>query len=418
MSLPSPSTASPSTASPRPALPGWRTPLVVIAAGCLLAVLSFGIRSSFGLFLAPMSADFGWGREVFAVAIAIQNLVWGVSQPVAGALADRYGAGRVLAIGALIYAAGLWLMADASTPGMLTLSAGVLVGVGVAGASFAIVLAAFARLMPEDKRSWALGLGTAAGSAGQFFVVPLGQSFISAYGWSTALTLLAVLALVMVPLAAALAGRSDRSGLHQSVGSALKEAFAHPSYNLLTLGFFVCGFHVAFIQIHLPAYITDKGLDAGLAAWALALVGAANIVGAFGAGLLGGRYSKKYLLSLLYLLRAIAIALFVLLPISPVSVLVFAAVIGLLWLSTVPLTSGLVAQFFGTRHMAMLFGIVFFSHQVGSFLGVWLGGYFFDLTGSYDIVWWSGVVLGVLAAVVHWPIREEAVARLAGAGAG
>src|SRR3546814_205128 len=191
------------------------------------------------------------------------------------------------------------------------------------------------------------------------------------------------------------------SGLHQSVGSALKEAFAHPSYNLLTLGFFVCGFHVAFIQIHLPAYITDKGLDAGLAAWALALVGAANIVGAFGAGLLGGRYSKKYLLSLLYLLRAIAIALFVLLPISPVSVLVFAAVIGLLWLSTVPLTSGLLAQFFGTRHMAMLFGIVFFSHQVGSFLGVWLGGYFFDLTGSYDIVWWSGVVLGVLAAVVH-----------------
>src|SRR3546814_188544 len=240
--------------------------------------------------------------------------------------------------------------------------------------------------MPEDKRSWALGLGTAAGSAGQFFVVPLGQSFISAYGWSTALTLLAVLALVMVPLAAALSGRSDRSGLHQSVGSALKEAFAHPSYNLLTLGFFVCGFHVAFIQIHLPAYITDKGLDAGLAAWALALVGAANIVGAFGAGLLGGRYSKKYLLSLLYLLRAIAIALFVLLPISPVSVLVFAAVIGLLWLSTVPLTSGLLAQFFGTRHMAMLFGIVFFSHQVGSFLGVWLGGYFFDLTGSYDIV--------------------------------
>jgi predicted MFS family arabinose efflux permease len=402
---------------PRPAAPGWRTPLVVIAAGCLLALLSFGIRSSFGLFLAPMSADFGWGREVFAVAIAIQNLLWGLSQPVAGALADRYGAGRVLTVGALIYAGGLWLMAGASTPGMLTLSAGVLVGVGVAGASFAIVLAAFARLMPEDKRSWALGIGTAAGSAGQFFVVPLGQSFISAYGWSTALTLFAVLALVMVPCAAALAGRSDRGGLHQSVGGALKEAFAHPSYNLLTLGFFVCGFHVAFIQIHLPAYITDKGLDAGLAAWALAIVGAANIVGALGAGMLGGRYSKKYLLSLLYFARAVAIALFVLLPISEASVLVFAAVIGLLWLSTVPLTSGLVAQFFGTRHMAMLFGIVFFSHQVGSFLGVWLGGYFFDLTGSYDLVWWASVALGVLAALVHWPIREEAVTRLARAGA-
>ena len=403
--------------SPRPSLPGWRTPLVVIAAGCLLAVLSFGIRSSFGLFLAPMSADFGWGREVFAVAIAIQNLLWGLTQPVAGALADRYGAGRVLTVGAFIYAVGLWLMAGASTPGMLTLSAGVLVGVGVAGASFAIVLAAFARLMPEDKRSWALGVGTAAGSAGQLFVVPLGQAFISAYGWSTALTIFAVLALVMVPCAAALAGRSAYGGLHHlSVGGALKEAFAHPSYNLLTLGFFVCGFHVAFIQVHLPAYITDKGLDAGLAAVALAIVGGANIVGAFAAGMLGGRYSKKYLLSLLYLGRAIAIALFVLLPISEASVLVFAAVIGLLWLSTVPLTSGLVAQFFGTQHMAMLFGIVFFSHQVGSFLGVWLGGYFFDATGSYDIVWWASVALGVLAALVHWPIREESVARLARAG--
>ncbi|HMA16283.1 MAG TPA: MFS transporter [Kiloniellaceae bacterium] len=397
--------------------PGWRTPLVVLAAGCLLAVLSFGIRSSFGLFLAPMSDSFGWGREVFAVAIAVQNLVWGISQPVAGALADRYGPGRVLTVGALVYAFGLWLMASASTPGMLTLAAGILVGMGVAGASFAIVLAAFARLMPEEKRSLALGLGTAAGSAGQFFVVPLGQAFLSAYGWSTALTLLALLALVMVPCAAALAARPSHRGLHQSVGGALKEAFAYPSFNLLTLGFFVCGFHVAFIQVHLPAYITDKGLDAGLAAWALAVVGAANIVGAFSAGALGGRFSKKYLLSLLYLLRSVAIAAFVLLPISEASVLIFAAVIGLLWLSTVPLTSGLVAQFFGTQHMAMLFGIVFFSHQVGSFLGVWLGGYLYDRTGSYDIVWWAGVALGIAAALVHWPIREQAVARLAQAGA-
>jgi MFS family permease len=410
-------TPSAEAAPRRPSLPGWRTPLVVIAAGCLLALLSFGIRSSFGLFLAPMSGDFGWGREVFAVAIALQNLLWGLSQPVAGALADRYGAGRVLTVGALIYALGLYLMAGASTPGMLTLSAGVLVGVGVAGASFAIVLAAFARLMPEDKRSWALGIGTAAGSAGQFFVVPLGQAFISAYGWSMALTIFAVLALVMVPCAAALAGRSERGGLHyQSVGGALKEAFAHPSYKLLTLGFFVCGFHVAFIQTHLPAYITDMGLDAGLAAWALAIVGGANIVGALTSGMLGGRFSKKYLLSLLYFGRAVAIALFVTLPISEVSVLLFSAVIGLLWLSTVPLTSGLVAQFFGTQHMAMLFGIVFFSHQVGAFLGVWLGGYFFDITGSYDLVWWGSVALGLLAALVHWPIREESVARLARAG--
>lgn len=407
-----------STSAPLPSpASSWRTPAVIIAAGCLLALLSFGIRASFGLFLAPMSGDFGWGREVFAIAIAVQNLLWGVCQPIAGAFADRYGSARVLAGGALVYAAGLFLMANASTPGMLTLSSGVLVGIGVAGASFAIVLAAFARLMPEDKRSWALGLGTAAGSAGQFFVVPLGQAFISAYGWSMALTIFGFMALVMVPLAATLTGRADSGGaFQQSTGDALKEAFKHPSYNLLTLGFFVCGFHVAFIQVHLPPYITDMGLDAGLAAWALAIVGGANIVGAYTSGLLGGRFSKKYLLSALYFARAVVIALFVLLPVSSASVLVFAGAIGLLWLSTVPLTSGLVAQFFGTRHMAMLFGIVFFSHQVGAFLGVWLGGYLFDATGSYDLVWWISVALGLLAAAVHWPIREAPVARLARAG--
>ena len=397
-------------------LHGWRTPAVIICAGCLLALLSFGIRASFGLFLAPMSGDFGWGREVFALAIAVQNLLWGLFQPVAGAVADRYGSARVLAGGALLYAAGLFVMAGASTPGLLTLSTGVLIGIGISGASFAIVLAAFARLMPEDKRSWALGLGTAAGSAGQFFMVPLGQAFISAYGWSTALTLFGFLALAMVPLSTALTGRSERGGAHQSAGGALNEAFKHPSYNLLTLGFFVCGFHVAFIQTHLPSYITDMGLDAGLAAWALAIVGGANIVGAFSAGYLGGRYSKKYLLSALYFARSVVIALFFLLPISAASVLIFAGAMGLLWLSTVPLTSGLVAQFFGTRHMAMLFGVVFLSHQIGSFLGVWLGGYVFDLTGSYDVVWWGNVALGLAAAAVHWPIREAPVARLAGAG--
>ena len=409
-------TSAATSLHPRRVAPGWRTPLVILIAGCLLAVLSFGIRASFGLFLSPMSDEFGWGREVFAIAIAVQNLLWGLCQPVAGAVADRYGSGRVLATGALVYAAGLFLMSGASTPGVLMLSTGVLVGVGVSGASFAIVLAAFARLVPEDKRSWALGLGTAAGSAGQFFVVPLGQGFISAYGWSTALTLLGFMALIMVPLSPALTGRSERGAAFQSAGSALKEAFKHPSYILLTLGFFVCGFHVAFIQVHLPPYITDMGLDAGLAAWALALVGAANIVGALTSGMLGARFSKKYLLSGLYFARAVVIALFVLLPISPASVLIFSAAMGLLWLSTVPLTSGLVAQFFGTRHMAMLFGVVFFSHQIGSFLGVWLGGYVFDLTGSYDIVWWGSVALGLAAAAVHWPIREAPVARLAGAG--
>lgn len=400
-----------------PRSPFWRTTLFVIAAGCLLALLSFGLRSSFGLFLDPMSSAFGWGREVFAIAIALQNLLWGLAQPVAGAFADRYGSGRVLTIGALIYAAGLFIMADASTPGMLTLSAGVLVGLGVAGASFAIVLAAFTRRVSPEKRSWALGIGTAAGSAGQFFVVPLGQSFISAYGWSMALTIFGFIALLMVPCAAALTGRPDtRQEAKQSIRAALGEAFAHPSYNYLTAGFFVCGFHVAFIQTHLPAYITDMGLQAGLAAWALALVGGGNIIGAYTSGVLGGRFSKKYLLSALYFARAVVIALFILLPISEASVLAFSLAIGLLWLSTVPLTSGLVAQFFGTQHMAMLFGIVFFSHQVGAFLGVWMGGYLFDETGSYDVVWWISIALGLLAAAIHWPIREQGVARLAQAG--
>ena len=400
-----------------PRSPFWRTTLFVIAAGCLLALLSFGLRSSFGLFLDPMSSAFGWGREVFAIAIALQNLLWGLAQPVAGAFADRYGSGRVLTIGALIYAAGLFIMADASTPGMLTLSAGVLVGLGVAGASFAIVLAAFTRRVSPEKHSWALGIGTAAGSAGQFFVVPLGQSFISAYGWSMALTIFGFIALLMVPCAAALTGRPDtRQEAKQSIRAALGEAFAHPSYNYLTAGFFVCGFHVAFIQTHLPAYITDMGLQAGLAAWALALVGGGNIIGAYTSGVLGGRFSKKYLLSALYFARAVVIALFILLPISEASVLAFSLAIGLLWLSTVPLTSGLVAQFFGTQHMAMLFGIVFFSHQVGAFLGVWMGGYLFDQTGSYDVVWWISIALGLLAAAIHWPIRERGVARLAQAG--
>lgn len=397
--------------------PFWRMTGFIIAAGCLLALLSFGLRSSFGLFLEPMSSTYGWGREIFAVAVALQNLLWGLAQPVAGAFADRYGSGRVLTIGALIYAAGLFIMAQSSTPALLTLSAGILVGLGVAGASFAIVLAAFTRLVSEDKRSWALGIGTAAGSAGQFFMVPLGQGFITAYGWSMALTLFGFIALIMVPCAAALTGRpSVKQQAHQTVRAALSEAFRHPSYNYLTAGFFVCGFHVAFIQTHLPPYITDMGLDAGLAAWALALVGGANIVGAYTSGVMGGRFSKKYLLSSLYTARAVVIALFVLLPISEVTVLAFSVAIGLLWLSTVPLTSGLVAQFFGTQHMAMLFGIVFFSHQVGAFLGVWMGGYLFDETGSYDLVWWISVALGLFAALIHWPIREQGVARLAEAG--
>jgi MFS family permease len=400
----------------------WRTPALVVTAGCLIALLTFGVRAGFGLFLEPMSQDLGWGREVFAFAIAVQNLLWGLGQPFAGALADRYGSGRVLALGGLLYGLGVWLMAHAASPWELQLSAGVLVGLGLAGASFAIALAAMSRAVPEHKRSWVLGIGTAAGSLGQFLMVPLGQAFLGAYGWSTALVLLACGVLMVIPLAGVLQGRVDEgksspsaATVDQTLGEALREAGGHGGYWYLTSGFFVCGFHVAFIATHLPAYLVDNGIAPATAAWALALVGLFNVIGSYSAGILGGRYSKKYLLSSLYLTRAVAIAAFVLIPLSTLSVWMFAAAIGLLWLSTVPLTSGLVAQIFGTRYMATLFGIVFLSHQAGAFLGVWLGGYLFDSTGSYGLVWWISVALGVIAAILHWPIDERRVARLAGA---
>jgi predicted MFS family arabinose efflux permease len=295
----------------------------------------------------------------------------------------------------------------------------VLVGLGLAGASFAVVLAAASRMVPEERRSWALGVITAAGSLGQFLFAPLGQAFIGAYGWSTALVLLSLFALAVVPLAGALSGRPASTGVgrEQTIREALAEAGRHRGYLFLTAGFFVCGFHVAFITVHLPPYLVDLGLSAGLGAWAIALVGLFNIVGSYTAGVLGGKHSKKYLLSSLYFARAVVIAAFVMLPPSAVTVLVFAAAMGLLWLSTVPLTSGLVAQIFGPRYMATLFGIVFFSHQVGAFIGVWLGGYLFDATGSYDVVWWLGVALGLAAALLHFPIDERRVPRLAAGGA-
>ena len=397
----------------------WRTPTLVISAGCLIALLTFGIRSGFGLFLEPMSTDLGWGREVFALAIAIQNLLWGLGQPFAGALADRYGSGRVLAGGGILYALGLILMANTTTPGMLYLSAGVLIGLALAGAAFGIVLAAITRIVSEEKRSWALGMGTAAGSLGQFLLTPLGQAFLSAYGWSTALLLLAGLALAVIPLAGVLAGKPQMSGtgVEQSLRQALKEAGGHASYWYLIAGFFVCGFHVAFIQTHLPAYLKDMGMGGSIGAWAISLVGLFNIIGSYLSGVLGGKYSKKYLLSFLYFARAVVIAIFILLPLSPLSVYLFSATIGLLWLSTVPLTSGLVALMFGPRYMATLFGIVFFSHQIGAFLGVWLGGLLFDSTGSYQLVWWMGVALGIMAGLIHWPIREQQIARLEPAAA-
>lgn len=397
-----------------------RSLMLILACGCLISLLTFGLRSSFGMFTDPVSTSHGWSREVFAFAMAIQNLCWGIGQPLGGALADRFGPARVLAGGGALYALGLALMAASSSPGTMHLTAGVLVGLGMGGASYITVLAALGKIVPPERRSWALGLGTAAGSLGQFLVVPLGQAFIAAYGWETAALLLAALAATVPLLALGFSGTgrttAARSELDLSFGQTLRTAIGHTSYLYLLTGFFVCGFQLAFITIHMPAYLVDKGIGPGLAAWAIGLVGLFNIVGAYVAGVLGQRHSKRLLLSGIYLGRAIATALFVALPISPVSVLLFSAVMGLLWLSTVPPTSGLVAVMFGTRYMATLFGIVFFSHQVGSFTGVWLGGLLYETTGSYDVVWWLSVLLALAAAALHLPIIEKPAPRFALAG--
>jgi MFS family permease len=398
----------------------WRVPLtVLVVCGCLIGIISFGVRAGFGLFLAPISQDLQWGREVFAFAIASQNLIWGLAQPLAGVIADRWGSGRVLALGGVLYAAGVALMSVSSEPWHMHLTAGVLIGLGTAFASFMIVMATLARSVSPKWRSLVMGLATAAGSVGQFTLVPLGQAFLAAYGWQTALLLLACVTLLIVPLSAAVTGKGKIAPDvdDQSVRAAFREAFTHRSYNLLVAGFFVCGFHVAFIVVHLPAYISDRGLPPGIAAIALAVIGMFNIVGSLTAGYIGGKYSKKYALAWIYLARSAAIAAFVLLPISQWTIYAFAAAMGLLWLSTVPLTTGLVGQFFGLRYVGMLFGFVFLSHQVGSFLGVWLGGLLYDTTGSYDVVWWLGIALGIAAAIVHLPIREAPVLRLAPATA-
>ena len=382
---------------------------LVIAAGCLIALISFGPRSIMGLFLGPMTEARGWSRELFALAIAIQNIVWGLGQPFAGAIADRYGSGRVLAGGGLIYAAGLALMAWAPSAAWLHLSAGVMIGLGMAAASFSIVLAAFGRRVPAERRSVVFGIGTAAGSMGQFVFAPLGQGLIANYGWSQALMVLAAVMLAVPVLAMAMAGRPTASDIalrKQSLREALAEAFGHRSFNLLVAGFFVCGFQLAFVTTHLPPYLVDIGLPIGLAAWALALIGLCNVFGSLASGWIGQAYSKPIVLALIYLARSAAIVFLLLTPPSAASVLIFAAVMGFLWLSTVPLTTALVAIMFGPRYLATLSGVVFFSHQVGSFLGVWLGGRLYDQTGSYDIVWWLGAALGVFAAIVHWPIRE------------
>ena len=390
-------------------------PWLIIICGCLIAALTFGPRSAMGFFQLPMLAEKGWDRTTFGLAMALQNLFWGLSLPFFGAIADRYGTWRVLALGGLIYAVGLYLMAIADSPAMLHVGGGVLVGLGVAAGSFSIVLAAFARHTPPEKRSIVFGIGTAAGSAGMFLFAPISQGLIDAYGWSDSLMIMAVMMLAVPLLAIPLHGSSHSAAnkaAQQTIGNALSEAFAHRSYTLLVSGFFVCGFQVAFITAHFPAYIGDLGIDARYAVIALALIGFFNIIGSLSAGVIGQRYSKPKFLAWIYIGRSVAVTAFLLLPQTPTSVVIFAIVIGLLWLSTVPPTNALVAIMFGTRHLGMLGGVVFLSHQIGSFLGVWLGGYLYDHFGSYNPVWWLGVGLGIFAAIVHWPIQEKPVERM------
>ena len=394
----------------------WRTPLVIVVCGCLIGMLTFGPRSTFGFFMQPMSREFSWGRDVFGLALAIQNLLWGLGQPISGAIADRFGTLRVICAGALLYAAGLITMRYAATPLSLDLSAGVLIGLGLSGCSFNLVLSAFGKLMPPQWRGLALGAGTAAGSFGQFLFAPFGVAMLDNFGWPTALTVFAGLMLLVVPLSLALATPpSDTAAAavaeQQTFKHALAEAFGHRSYVLLVLGFFTCGFQLAFITVHLPAYLVDRGLPVQTGGWVIAAVGLFNIIGSLSVGWLQNRLPKRYILSAIYLVRALSIVAFISFPITTFSAVAFGVVTGLTWLSTVPPTSSLVALMFGTRWLATLYGFAFFSHQVGGFLGVLLGGIVFEKFGSYTPIWWLSVALGVLSALINLPIVEQPVAR-------
>lgn len=391
-------------------------PWLIILSGCLISVITFGPRSAMGFFQLPMLAETGWDRATFGMAIALQNFFWGFGQPFFGALADRFGTARVLTLAAILYASGLLIMAHPTAPLMLHVGAGLLIGLGIAAGSFSIILSAFARHVTPAQRSMAFGIGTAAGSAGMFIFAPLTVWLIEKTGWSETLIITACL-MAAVPLLAfplrgnRTSGTQGADAYQQTIAEALKEAFAHKSYLLLVSGFFVCGFQVAFITAHFPAYLLDIGIEAKYAGIAMALIGAFNIIGSLGAGAIGQVWSKPYFLALIYLGRSIAVTAFLLLPQSPLSVIIFASVIGILWLSTVPPTNALVAIMFGTRHLGLLGGIVFFSHQIGSFLGVWLGGVLQVRFGTYDPVWWLGVALGIFAFFVHLPIAERPVER-------
>ena len=393
--------------------PTWRSPTVVLVCGGLVLTVGLGIRHGFGLFLQPMSADLHWGRETFALAIAVQNLVWGATQPFAGMLADKYGTGRVVVAGAALYVLGLVGMANATTPTMLLLTSGVLIGTGLSGVTFSVISGVLGRSFPPERRTMVLGISAAAGSFGQFAMLPLTQWLLSHVGWYGALLTLAAVGLLMAPLAAALVEKrtTHAHAFAQSAGQAMREALGHRGYLLLTIGFFVCGFQVVFIGVHLPAYLADRGMAPHVAVTALALIGLFNIIGTYAAGWLGSRMPKKYILSAIYFARSVVIALFVWMPLSSFTVYAFAIALGLLWLSTVPLTNGIVAQLFGVRYLAMLAGFAFLSHQVGSFLGAWLGGKLYDQTGSYDLVWWLSIALGIVAGLLNLPIDEREVKR-------
>jgi predicted MFS family arabinose efflux permease len=387
----------------------------VLLCGAAVVTLSMGIRHGFGLWLQPITMDCGWSRETFAMAIAVQNLAWGLAGPFAGMLADRWGAWRVLIIGSVLYAGGLVLMALATSGLAFTGSAGLMLGIAQSGTTYAIVYGVVARQVAPEKRSWAMGVTAAAGSFGQFLMVPVENWLISGTGWQNALFILGLLALLMIPLAFGLKEppAPAASGPQQSIGAALREACAYPSFRLLMAGYFVCGFQVVFIGVHMPSYLKDQGMDPGVATTALALIGLFNVFGTYLAGSLGQRLPKKHILSAIYALRSVVIVAFLAAPLTPWSVYLFAAAMGLLWLSTVPPTNALVAQIFGVQYMSMLGGLVFVGHQLGSFLGAWLGGRLFDMTGSYDIVWGISIALGVFAALINLPVRETPIVRTA-----
>lgn len=387
----------------------------VLVCGATIVTLSMGIRHGFGLWLQPITQAQGWTRETFAFALAIQNLAWGLSGIFAGMAADRFGAFRVIIIGALLYALGLCGMALTTSPLMFTLATGVLIGMAQAGTTYAVIYGVIGRNVPAEKRSWAMGVAAAAGSFGQFLMVPTEGFLIGHFGWQEALLVLSVAALLMIPLARGLKepcfGGNAPPVREQSIAQALREAFKYPSFQLLMAGYFVCGFQVVFIGVHMPSYLKDKGLSPQVASYALALIGLFNVFGTYAAGVLGQKMPKKHILAFIYFARAVAISVFLIAPLTPASVYVFSAVMGFLWLSTVPPTNATIAQIFGVAHLSMLGGFVFFSHQIGSFMGVWLGGYLYDRTGSYDIVWYIAIALGVAAALVNLPVREAPIAR-------